>query len=102
MADTAKILVVEDEADTVGLLELTLRTAAFEMQTAHSGQEGLRLAFEKPYDLILLDLMMPDISRIDVLYSVQFPWEEMNRAEALRARGCRTERKARRERGCSE
>ena len=60
MADTAKILVVEDEVDTVGLLELTLRTAGFEMQTAHSGQEGLRLAFEKPYDY---DPARPDDAR---------------------------------------
>ena len=71
MADTAKILVVDDEPDTVGLLELTLRTAGFEIQTAMSGQEGLRLALEKAYDLILLDLMMPDISGFDVMRSVQ-------------------------------
>ena len=71
MAETARILVVDDEPDTVGLLELTLRTAGFEIQTAMSGQEGLRLALEKAYDLILLDLMMPDISGFDVMRSVQ-------------------------------
>jgi DNA-binding response OmpR family regulator len=71
MAQTARILVVDDEPDTVGLLELTLRTAGFEIQTARSGQEGLRMALENAYDLLLLDVMMPDLSGFDVMRSLQ-------------------------------
>lgn len=71
MASTAKILVVDDEPDTVGLLELTLRTAGFEIQTARSGQEGLRMALENAYDLLLLDVMMPDLSGFDLMRSLQ-------------------------------
>ena len=71
MPPPARILVVDDEPDTVGLLELTLRTAGFEIQTARSGQEGLRLALENAYDLLLLDVMMPDLSGFDLMRSLQ-------------------------------
>jgi len=66
-----RILVVDDEPDTVGLLELTLRTAGYEIRTARSGQEGLRLALEQRFDLLLLDVMMPDLSGFDVMRSLK-------------------------------
>lgn len=71
MADTPQILVVDDEPDTIGLLELTLRTAGFSIHTARSGQEGLRLALDRSFDLILLDLMMPDLSGFDLMRSLR-------------------------------
>ncbi|HSR47059.1 MAG TPA: response regulator [Anaerolineales bacterium] len=71
MASPSRILVVDDEPDTVGLLELTLRTAGFEIQTARSGQEGLRMALDNAYDLLLLDVMMPDLSGFDLMRSLQ-------------------------------
>jgi len=71
MSAPSKILVVDDEPDTVGLLELTLRTAGFEIQSARSGQEGLRLALENRFDLLLLDVMMPDLTGFDLMRSVQ-------------------------------
>ena len=71
MADPAKILVVDDEPDTVGLLELTLRTAGYEIQSARSGQEGLRMALEEAFDLLLLDVMMPDLTGFDLMRSLQ-------------------------------
>jgi DNA-binding response OmpR family regulator len=71
MADPKRILVVDDEPDTVGLLELTLRTAGFEIHSALSGQEGLRLALDNAFDLLLLDVMMPDLSGFDLMRSLQ-------------------------------
>lgn len=71
MTSPARILVVDDEPDTVGLLELTLRTAGFEIHTARSGQEGLRLALESKFDLLLVDIMMPDLSGFDLIRSLQ-------------------------------
>jgi two-component system copper resistance phosphate regulon response regulator CusR len=67
MATPGKILVIDDEPDTVGLLELTLHTAGFEVHGARSGDEGLRLAMENAYDLLLLDLMMPGVSGFDLM-----------------------------------
>jgi two-component system OmpR family response regulator len=61
-----RILVVDDEPDTLGLVQLTLETAGFKADTAGSGGEALLLAQKQPYDLILLDVMMPDMSGFDV------------------------------------
>jgi len=54
-----KILIVDDEAELVGLVKIRLETAGYEVLKAFDGQEGLDKAkLEKP-DLILLDIMMP-------------------------------------------
>ena len=64
---TANILVVDDEPDTLGLIELTLRTAGYQVQTASGGMEALKKIREESFNLILLDIMMPDVSGYDVL-----------------------------------
>jgi len=66
-----KILVIDDEPDTVGLLELTLKTAGFEVHGARNGDEGLRLALENKYDVLLVDLMMPGMSGFDLMRTLQ-------------------------------
>lgn len=65
------ILVVDDEPDTLGLVALTLETAGFEVKAAASGGEALLLAQQHPFDAILLDIMMPDISGFDVYKRLQ-------------------------------
>ncbi|HKQ70966.1 MAG TPA: response regulator [Polyangiaceae bacterium] len=66
MATSPKLLVVEDETDIVRTLEYNFRQAGFEVFTATSGREGLRLAGAKSPDLVLLDLMLPDIQGVEV------------------------------------
>lgn len=63
----ATILVVDDEPDTLGLIELTLKTAGYNVHTAIGGQHALRKIREESFDLVLLDIMMPDLSGYDVL-----------------------------------
>ncbi len=63
----AQILIVDDEPDTRGLIELTLQTAGYEVKSANSGESALRLIDGESFDLILLDIMMPDVSGFDVL-----------------------------------
>jgi len=70
-ATPPRILVVDDEPDTLGLVQLTLETAGFNADAAGSGGEALLLAQKKPYDLILLDIMMPDMSGFDVYQRLQ-------------------------------
>ena len=67
MNNPISILVVDDEPDTLGLIQLTLQTAGYQVQTAPGGQEALRIIRQEPPDLVILDIMMPDISGFDVM-----------------------------------
>ena len=61
-----RILIVEDEPDLVSILEYSLSKEGFEVSYTHTGSEGLRMAQAEPPDLLLLDVMLPDISGIEV------------------------------------
>src|SRR5271156_1223694 len=58
----ARILIIEDEKDIQDVLEYNLRQAGHKVHLASTGQDGLKLAREKKPDLVLLDLMLPNIS----------------------------------------
>jgi two-component system, OmpR family, alkaline phosphatase synthesis response regulator PhoP len=62
-----RILVVEDEAPILAGIKDTLELEEYEVITASDGQEGLKLALSVDPDLVLLDVMMPKMSGIDVL-----------------------------------
>jgi two-component system phosphate regulon response regulator PhoB len=62
----ARILVIEDERDLQQVLAYNLRQAGHEVLTASGGQEGLRVAREQRPDLVLLDLMLPDLPGTEV------------------------------------
>jgi two-component system phosphate regulon response regulator PhoB len=62
----AHIIVIEDEADLQRLLEYNLKQAGYTVSVAGRGQEGLRLAQQLKPDLVLLDLMLPDVSGTEV------------------------------------
>ena len=67
----ARVLLVDDEPRNLTLLEAYLSPLGYELVRAGSGQEALE-AFERaPPDLILLDVMMPDLDGIDVLTHVR-------------------------------
>ena len=61
------VLQVEDDANTAQAVELMLKSEGHECETASLGEEAVRLARENDYDLILLDIMLPDIDGYDVL-----------------------------------
>jgi DNA-binding response OmpR family regulator len=67
MLGPTRILIVDDEPDTVGLIEITLRPAGFLLDRALSGSEALTKIRDQAYDLILLDVMMPEITGFDVV-----------------------------------
>ena len=62
-----RVLQVEDNAITAKSVELMLREQGHACETASCGEEALRLVREKDYDLILLDVMLPDIDGYEVL-----------------------------------
>lgn len=61
------VLVVDDDPKAVELLSTHLQTAGYQVITALSGEQGIDIAREKIPDLILLDLMMPELSGFDVI-----------------------------------
>jgi DNA-binding response OmpR family regulator len=66
-ADRQRILVVEDEFDTIFLLKQILRIAGFNVMSASSGQEALKKIVDNKPDLVLLDLMMPEMDGWETL-----------------------------------
>ena len=60
------VLVIDDEPNIRDLVQAALRFHGFEVSTAGSGEEGLALARSERPDLILLDVLLPDISGFDV------------------------------------
>jgi two-component system, OmpR family, response regulator len=69
MSDTrpeARLLVVEDEPNILELLSASLRLAGFEVATATGGQEALQAVQRHRPDLIVLDVMLPDLDGFDV------------------------------------
>jgi len=61
-----KILVVDDEPETVELIEFNLKQAGFGVITAADGAEALRTARAQLPDLIVLDLMLPELDGLEV------------------------------------
>jgi len=64
--DITRILYIEDEQEMIDLVRLILGRKGYEVIGATGGEEGLKLVFDAPPDLVLLDLMMPDIGGWDV------------------------------------
>jgi DNA-binding response OmpR family regulator len=71
------VLVVDDEPRTVELLTDMLQIEGFTVLQAYGGQQGVDLAIEKHPDLIILDLMMPEVSGFDVVQQLRAHPEAM-------------------------
>ena len=66
MTDMAKILIIEDEEAILMALEDNLEMEGFAIKSAKDGEEGLSMAKEGKYDLIILDIMLPRMDGFDV------------------------------------
>ena len=78
MATQKRILMIEDDVYIRELYEEVLDKAGYIVVTAVDGEEGLTKAFEAEYDLVLLDIMLPKLTGIEVL-------------KKLREKGAKTE-----------
>ena len=71
------IICIEDEMEMIDLIRIILGRRGFEVIGANGGREGLRMVREKHPDLVLLDLMMPDMDGWEV-------YQQMKADEATR------------------
>ena len=65
------ILVVDDESEIREGLELLLTTEGYSTSSAETGEAGLTLLEEKPFDLLLLDVSLPDRNGLDLLREIR-------------------------------
>ena len=65
------VLVVDDNEDNLLLMELLLKSEGYRVNSANSGIGGLQKICQCHPDLIILDLMMPDISGLEVIQSLK-------------------------------
>lgn len=70
------VVCIEDEPAMIDLVKLILKNRGFEVQGALGGKEGLELIRDSQPDLVLLDLMMPDMNGWDV-------YQQMKADEAM-------------------
>jgi DNA-binding response OmpR family regulator len=61
-----KVLIIEDEKNLARFIELELQYEGFTIATAYDGRAGLDLAINEEWDVILLDLMLPGLSGMEV------------------------------------
>jgi two-component system phosphate regulon response regulator PhoB len=66
-----RVLIVEDEPDLLELVRFNLDQAGFKVETCESGEDALASLRRSPPDLLILDLMLPDVSGEDVCRAVR-------------------------------
>lgn len=65
-----KVLLIEDDASIVGGLKKELQSEGYEVAVAVRGDEGLRLALEQAFDVVITDLRMPGLSGLELVGQV--------------------------------
>ncbi|MBP7927744.1 response regulator [Patescibacteria group bacterium] len=66
-----KILLIEDEASIRSLYAQVLREQGFEVAEAAEGSQGRELIFNGPWDLLLLDIMLPQVDGVELLRQIK-------------------------------
>jgi len=66
MADTAKILIVEDDRNLLDTIKYNLHKEGYEVVTAADGAKAIAIARTEKPDLIILDVMLPEVSGLEV------------------------------------
>lgn len=64
--DKERILLIEDDEDIAGFVELELRHEGYAVEVENDGRTGLKRAMEARWDAILLDIMLPGLSGLEI------------------------------------
>lgn len=68
---TQRILIIEDEPQLARLLQLELQFEHFESDISHNGRDGFNTFLQGDYDLVLLDVMLPEMDGFEVLQAIR-------------------------------
>jgi DNA-binding response OmpR family regulator len=71
MESTKRVLIVDDEPKIGKIFGLKLKLAGYDVRSTTSGAKAIDLTRQEHFDVILLDLMMPDVTGLDVLSEVR-------------------------------
>jgi CheY-like chemotaxis protein len=71
MADGARILIIDDDAAVSRTLSLMLTRAGHQVSAATSGRKGLELLAQEPFDLVLTDIIMPELDGIEAIRRIR-------------------------------
>lgn len=66
----AKILLVDDTPEFLEIFKFKLNQACFEVETANNGREALEKIYNNDYDLVILDVMMPEMDGIETAMEI--------------------------------
>jgi len=66
-----RVLIVDDDVELCELLVERLDTEGFEIETVHDGRRGLERALSQEHAIVILDLMLPEMSGLDVLFLIR-------------------------------
>jgi DNA-binding response OmpR family regulator len=77
MKSEGHILIIDDEASLRQTLARILQRAGLEVTTAANGESGLALVYEHPFDLVYLDIRMPDMNGLEVLKAIHAKLPEL-------------------------
>ncbi len=66
-----KVLIIEDDREIVNLLEIHLKDLSMKVLKAYDGKEGLHMAMTEEVDLIILDIMLPEMDGIEVCQKIR-------------------------------
>lgn len=66
-----RVLAIEDESDILEVIEYNLDREGFDVTTSKSGEDGLELIREERPDIVLLDLMLPDLDGLEVCRKIR-------------------------------
>lgn len=67
----ARILVIDDQLSEVKMINMMLEQAGYEIVYIHNGKDGIKKAIKEDFDLVLTDMVMPDIDGMRVLREVK-------------------------------
>src|SRR5512138_2023668 len=70
MSPSGRILIVDDEANLRHTVARVLQRAGFEVTTAASGREGMALLSQQTFDLVYMDIRMPDMNGLETLQAI--------------------------------